>query len=87
MSNPSSGAPNAGQQNPAVPVTIFNEAGTAVVATGVTSNAAAPYHVTQLHLATANPIVVQREYQISVNGGNRTGVMCTAVGAAAATFS
>ena len=64
-------------------VQIYNEAGTAQLATGTTADGGA--HVTQLSAA----VVYHREYQMSVGGGQRRGVICTGYDAAtaAATFA
>jgi hypothetical protein len=68
---------------PTQPVSIFNEAGTGLVATGQTTNGGAT--VTNLSAAVA----VHSEYQMSVGGAARRGVLCTAYNAAAhsATFT
>lgn len=56
-------------------VTIYNEAGTGIVATGFTVNNGAT--VTNL----SAPVTVRNEYQLQVDGGQRRGVMCTAYNA------
>lgn len=55
------------QQN----VVIKNEAGTGVVANGVTNDGGS--NVTQL----TNPVVLHYEYQINVGGGKPKGALCT----------
>lgn len=64
-------------------VQIFNEAGTAQLATGQTADGGA----TVTHLTAA--VVYHREYQLSVGGGQRRGVICTGynAGTATATFA
>lgn len=64
-------------------ITIFNEAGTGIVASGSSNNGGAT--VQNLNAAVA----VNREYQLQVDGGPRRGVICTSYNAATntATFA
>jgi hypothetical protein len=66
-------------------VTIMNEAGTGVVATGNPAPGFSLQNGGDVTIVGAHPLVVHGEYQVTFNGNTR-GMMCTALVGAVATF-
>ncbi|XPF95205.1 hypothetical protein ACM9HF_04095 [Colwellia sp. RE-S-Sl-9] len=64
---------------------IKNEAGTAVISTGVAANFNDPVTIT--NLSNPNAIILHHEYQVGATGGPFVGRMCTAKSGNSATFS